>query len=78
MLTARVVVVVCSRLLAEQYPKVLYDMLPIIWLKPGRKANINDTVRTVYHQESTDTKTARIGMIIVVLVRGAVAHIGLR
>jgi len=45
MLTARVVVVVCSRLLAEQYPKVLYDMLPIIWLQPGRKANINDTVR---------------------------------
>ncbi|XP_059519194.1 dynein axonemal heavy chain 12 [Myotis daubentonii] len=29
-----------SGLLAEQYPKLLFDLMPIIWIKPNKKAHI--------------------------------------
>ncbi|KAL8212523.1 UNVERIFIED_CONTAM: Dynein heavy chain 12, axonemal [Gekko kuhli] len=30
-------------LLAEQYPKILFDMMPIIWIKPTKKSDIKKT-----------------------------------
>ncbi|XP_036144833.1 dynein heavy chain 3, axonemal isoform X1 [Monomorium pharaonis] len=35
------------RLLDESKPKIMFDMLPIIWLKPGEKAKFN--IRNVYY-----------------------------
>lgn len=29
--------------LAESYPKVLFDQMPVIWLKPELKTNIQET-----------------------------------
>ena len=30
--------------LGEQYNKVLYDVLPIVWIRPSKKTQINETV----------------------------------
>ncbi|NXL48091.1 DYH7 protein, partial [Podilymbus podiceps] len=30
-------------MLAEQYPKLLFDMMPIIWIKPGAKSDIKQS-----------------------------------
>lgn len=36
-----------TRLLDESKPKIMFDMLPIIWLKPGIKIKFD--IRDVYH-----------------------------
>jgi len=30
----------CSGVLAEQHPKVLFDAVPIIWIKPSKIRNV--------------------------------------
>jgi len=36
-----------TRLLDESKPKIMFDVLPIIWLKPGKKATFD--IRDVYY-----------------------------
>ena len=36
-------VVVRRGVLSEQFPKILYDPVPIIWLKPAERKNIDET-----------------------------------
>lgn len=36
-----------TRLLDESKPKIMFDVLPIIWLKPGIKSEFD--IRDVYH-----------------------------
>jgi dynein heavy chain len=43
--------------LDESYPKIMFDTIPIIWLKPGRK--INFIIKNVYHSPLYKTSERR-------------------